>query len=138
MFVCYLFDVFGFFNLSLFLPADHHSIYIGVPEPRSYRRKRRRRHSSVSSHDITDMERGTHRDRQRHERYESEDTERYDLEQTEHNLHPPEVSRISENPLAKHFNIEKIYFQHILFINLQLEEHCIFTQIHSNPISLTD
>lgn len=78
------------------LPADHQSNYIGVPVPRGYRRKRRRRHSSISSHDVTDIERGVHRDHQRHERYESEDTERYEMEQMEHSLHPPEVSRTSE------------------------------------------
>ncbi|KAF5894115.1 electrogenic sodium bicarbonate cotransporter 4 isoform X1, partial [Clarias magur] len=72
---------------------DHQSVYIGVPVPRGYRRKRRRRHSSMSSRDITDIERGVHHDRQRHERYESEDTERYGPEQTEHSLHPPDVSR---------------------------------------------
>ncbi|XP_053510276.1 electrogenic sodium bicarbonate cotransporter 4 isoform X2 [Ictalurus furcatus] len=80
-------------NLYRFVPADHQSIYIGVPVPRGYRRKRRRRHSSISSHDITDIERGAHRNHQHLERYESEDTDRYDLEQTEHSLHPPEVSR---------------------------------------------
>lgn len=89
-------------NLYRFVPADHQSIYIGVPVPRGYRRKRRRRHSSISSHDITDIERGAHRNL---ERYESEDTDRYDLEQTEHSLHPPEVSRTSECPLAKYFRI---------------------------------
>ncbi|KAK2845853.1 hypothetical protein Q7C36_010707 [Tachysurus vachellii] len=72
---------------------DHQSIYIGVPVPRGYRRKRRRRHSSISSHDITDIERGANRDHHHHDRYESEDTERYDMEQTEHSLQPPEVSR---------------------------------------------
>ncbi|KAM9447134.1 electrogenic sodium bicarbonate cotransporter 4 [Clarias gariepinus] len=39
------------------------------------------------------MERGVQHDQRRHERYESEDTERYDPEQTEHSLHPPDVSR---------------------------------------------
>lgn len=92
-------------NLYRFVPADHQSIYIGVPVPRGYRRKRRRRHSSISSHDITDIERGAHRNHQHLERYESEDTDRYDLEQTEHSLHPPEVSRTSECPLAKYFRI---------------------------------
>lgn len=112
---------------DLLPPADHHSIYIGVPEPRGYRRKRRRRHSSVSSHDITDIERGAHRDHQRHERYESEDTERYDLEQTEHNLHPPEVSRISEKHFwAKHLEFWQIY---AVFIDSQFEEHWTFNQI---------
>ncbi|GAA6109893.1 electrogenic sodium bicarbonate cotransporter 4 isoform X1 [Tachysurus ichikawai] len=75
---------------------DHQSIYIGVPVPRGYRRKRRRRHSSISSHDVTDIERGAHRDHQHHDRYESEDTERYDMAQTEHSLQPPEVSRTTE------------------------------------------
>ncbi|XP_062874135.1 electrogenic sodium bicarbonate cotransporter 4 isoform X2 [Trichomycterus rosablanca] len=69
---------------------------MGVPMPQGYRRKRRRRRLSFSGHDGTDVERGGHRDPQRHERYESEDTEHYELhyEQPGRGLHPPDVSRI--------------------------------------------
>ncbi|XP_066513597.1 electrogenic sodium bicarbonate cotransporter 4 [Hoplias malabaricus] len=76
---------------------DRQSIYIGVPVPRGYRRKRRRRHSSMSSRDATDMERGSRHDHQRHEHYECDERDRYDLEagsldQQDHSL-PPEMNR---------------------------------------------
>ncbi|XP_073716772.1 LOW QUALITY PROTEIN: electrogenic sodium bicarbonate cotransporter 4 [Misgurnus anguillicaudatus] len=75
---------------------DPQSIYIGVPVPRGYRRKRRRRRSSMSSREA-DIERGLHHDHQRHEHYDCDERDRYDLEtgsldQPEHNLQP-DISR---------------------------------------------
>ncbi|KAG9261466.1 electrogenic sodium bicarbonate cotransporter 4 [Astyanax mexicanus] len=76
---------------------DQQSIYIGGPVPRGYRRKRRRRRSSMSSRDATDVERGLRHDHHRHEHYDCDDRDRYELEtgslnQPDHGL-PPEISR---------------------------------------------
>ncbi|KAI1905386.1 hypothetical protein AGOR_G00015650 [Albula goreensis] len=56
---------------------DHHSIYIGVPVPRSYRRKRRRRRSE-SSRDPGDG--GRDHESHRHGHHDRDDRQRYDMD----------------------------------------------------------
>ncbi len=92
-----------FLSKSVLPSIDQQSVYIGVPVPRGYRRKRRRRRSSVLSHD-EDAERRLRHDHPRHEHYDCDDRDRYDLEaggldHSEHNL-TPDINRTSESLIS--------------------------------------
>ncbi|KAF7661444.1 hypothetical protein LDENG_00261770 [Lucifuga dentata] len=63
-------------------PADHQSIYIGVPVPRGHRRKRRHRRSS---HDAADIDSDRHYRHHEHDRYRDADMEEGLMDHQDHN-----------------------------------------------------
>lgn len=86
-------------KVNPFVSSDHQSIYIGVPVPRGYRRKRRRRRSS---REVSDMDRSRHYSQQRHHedsRYRDMDVEDGLTDSNEQSLHHINHSGELEGPL---------------------------------------
>lgn len=77
------------------LSPDHQSIYIGVPVPRGYRRKRRRRRSSRESGDLDRDRRYSHHAQHEASRYRDMDIEEGLTDSNEQSLQ--DINRTSES-----------------------------------------